>query len=359
MGGNRALRLWWASAKVPMGCESATPDLVTFGPRHGGGGVGTIVAVEAPVVVLAGGLGGARLALAFQAARMESETCVVTNVADDVDVDGLRVCPDTDAVLYAFAGCFDEDRGWGIKDDDFSGPAAPSMPWFHVGRRDAAHHHHRATLLAEGATPSEAAAELAAGLGVSAAVVPATDDTVRTMIETADGWRTFQEWLVRDHASSVPTRVSWTGASAARAAPGVLDAIARAELVILASSSPVASIGPTLALPGVRAALRGRRGEKRTVAISPVAARRPCATERDDHRARARAALLAPFRIDHSPLAIATLYAGLVDAFVLDPTDAVDGPAVEAMGVEAVIAPVVGGDPGERAELIAALARLG
>lgn len=288
------------------------------------------------VTVLCGGLGGARLALALQAAGLESRCCFVTNVADDCDSDGLRICPDTDAVLYALAGLFDEQRGWGIRGDIF--PArANGAHWFHVGERDRRQHEARTALLDMGLSLSAASARLAARLGVRARVLPASDDELRTHIHTPHGVLAWQEWLVRDGAEPPVEAVEYRGLAAAQASDGVLAAIHGAAILVLAASSPIASIGPTLALPGVAAAIQARLGP--TVAISPLALRRSLSSQSDARRASARAALLAAVGREHHPVAIAESYGELIDAYVLDEADAADAAAVHRLGIQPLLAP--------------------
>ncbi|MEO8601649.1 MAG: 2-phospho-L-lactate transferase CofD family protein [bacterium] len=305
------------------------------------------------ITVLCGGLGGARLALALQAAGAEDRSCFVTNVADDCESGGLRVCPDTDAVSYALAGLFDEGRGWGIRGDVF--PASqPGGHWFHVGERDRRNHLARAALLAAGLSLSAASARLAAGLGVRARILPASDDDLRTHIHTPRGVLAWQEWLVRERAEPPVTAVEYRGLAAARPSEGVLAAVRGADLLVLAASSPMASIVPTLALPGVLAAIRARRGP--TVAISPVVLRRPVLTESDARRAQARAMLLAAVGCAHHPVAVAESYAGLIDAYVLDEADAADAGAIERLGLQPLVAPTYAAAGASR--LIAALRSL-
>ena len=302
------------------------------------------------ITVLCGGLGGARLALALQAAGLEDRTCFVTNVADDCENGGLRVCPDTDAVLYALAGLFDEQRGWGIRGDVF--PARPhGDDWFHVGERDRRQHRARAAVLAKGQSLSAASAHLAAGLGVRARVLPASDDYLRTHIHTPREVLAWQEWLVRERAEPPDAAVEYRGLAAARASAEVLAAVQGADLLVLAASSPIASIVPTLGLPGVAAAIRARRGP--TVALSPIALRRPVSAESDARRARARAALLAAVGRAHHPVAVAESYAGLIDAYLLDEADAADVPAIARLGLRPLVAPTF--DPAGRPRLVAAL----
>jgi LPPG:FO 2-phospho-L-lactate transferase len=292
-------------------------------------------ATTARVAVLCGGLGGARVALALQALGLADSACFVTNVGDDLAVDGLLVCPDTDAVLYALAGCFDEERGWGVRGDTFGPRGSQELPWFHVGTEDRRHHVARAALLSGGLTLGEATRRLAEGLGVRAAVVPVADAPVRTRIRTLDGVLAWQEWLVREQGEPEPLGVEYVGAERAIASPMALHAIRGAELVLVAPSSPVASIAPILAVPGVVDAL----AETRVVVLSPVVARRSPVLERDVRRHRVRAALLRTVGVAHDPVGVASWYHALSPTFVLDPADAQDAPAVEALGIEAVVAP--------------------
>ncbi len=322
------------------------------------------------VTVLCGGLGGARVALALRRLGLDGVTTFVTNVADDATVDGLPVCPDTDAVLYALAGRFDEERGWGIRGDEFV-PAAGEAGWFHLGVADREHHRRRRALLDAGRSLSQATAGLAARAGVVARVVPATDAPVRTRVRSADGERAWQEWLVRDGARPVPTGVRYDGlgvgvgggggrgGGGAVPAPGVLDALGAAGLVVVAPSSPVASVGPILALPGVVYALASRPEGARAVAVSPVVARRAPTGERDRRRAHARAALLAAQGYGHDPVEVARWYAerapGVVGTLVVDPADATDAAAVGAHVSTVRVAPAPTTTVGGLSELLGAL----
>jgi LPPG:FO 2-phospho-L-lactate transferase len=286
--------------------------------------------------------------MALQAVGLEAEACFVTNVGDDIDIDGLLVCPDTDAVVYALAGRFDEDRGWGIRGDEFPPDRQGEMPWFNLGRRDRRHHERRRALLESGMGLAAATGQLCLELEVVAGVVPVTDDRVRTVVETDAGPLGWQEWIVRERAAPEVRRVRYEGAVDARADPTALAAVVGAALLLIAPSSPVASLGPTLAVPGVAAAIRSRTGP--TVALSPVAGRRPLRSDRDRHRAAARARLMAAIGLAHDAPGAAAFYRGLVDQFVVDAADKADLPAIRAQGGEAWCAPIV-----EVAELTALL----
>jgi LPPG:FO 2-phospho-L-lactate transferase len=287
------------------------------------------------VSVLSGGLGGARLARALVAEDIDDRTSFVTNVGDDLEVDGLLVCPDTDAVLYALAGCFDEARGWGVRDDTFTGDG--EFPWFHVGERDRGYQAARAELLGRGLSLGDAVRRVAEELGVHATLAPVTDSPVRTFVTTERGTVAWQEWLVRDGAWPEPRSVDYRGTASAAASAVALGAIHDADVLLIAPSSPVASIAPMLAIPGVVDAIASRR--RPAIAISPHVARRPPTARRDIDRARVRGALLRAQGVAHEPAAIAAWYRDIAGVFVLDPIDRPEAPEVAAVGLEVLVAP--------------------
>jgi LPPG:FO 2-phospho-L-lactate transferase len=272
---------------------------------------------------------------------------VVVNTGDDGDFYGLRVCPDLDICTYVLAGVVDE-RGWGYADDSFrclEGLATYGREsWFGLGDRDLATHIHRTLRLGEGAALSEVTAEICARLGVAARVLPMSDDPVRTRITTPAGPRTFQEYLVRDGASEEITGILMEGAEAARPAPGLLDAIATAERIVIAPSSPVVSIGTILAVPGVRPALAARRAD--CIAVSPIIGGAP--VEGPAHRFLAGAGYP-----ECSATQMARIYVDVAATFVLDGRDAAEAPAIEALGVRPVLADALMPDRPARARLAA------
>jgi len=279
--------------------------------------------------------------MALRTLGLDASATFVTNVADDLTVDGLLVCPDTDAVLYALADRFDEERGWGVRGDRFPDAPAGEDAWFNLGSVDREHHRRRRALLDAGRTLSEATAELASRSGLAARVVPATEARVRTRVRSADGERAWQEWLVRDGAAPVPEGVRYDGLEGAEPSPGVLEAVAGADLVVIAPSSPVASVAPIVGLPGVVDALGSR--PRRALVVCPVVTRRPPVSTRDRRRAHARAALLAAQGYGHDPVEVARWYAGraggAVGVFVVDPADAADAASVGELGFTARVAP--------------------
>lgn len=291
------------------------------------------------LVVLAGGLGGSRCVDALARAAGPETVTVVGNVGDDLDFLGLHVSPDLDTVLYTLAGLLDEERGWGVREETYNAlhtvKTLGEETWFTLGDRDIGLHLARTRLLRAGLPLSEAMTRLAAALGVRVRLLPATDDRLRTKIETAEGELDFQEWFVaRRHADPVRA-VRYEGSGEARPAPGVLEAIDEADLVVVAPSNPYVSVFPILAVPGIEDALRS----KRVAALSPLvggqALRGPLAEMMGS--------------LGHEPTArgVARLYGDLIDVFVVDPEDGELAGDIRG----AVVCPIVMVDPERRAEV--------
>src|SRR5438067_1982208 len=224
------------------------------------------------VVAIAGGTGAAKLLRGLTAVMDARDLTVIGNTGDDTEVWGLHVSPDLDTVTYALAGRLDVERGWGLAGESFRCLEAMgdlgAETWFSLGDRDLATHVFRTRALRAGATLTAVTAELARRLGVAARILPMSDDPVRTRVRTPDGWLSFQEYFVREKAQVQVLDVEYAGAPAARPAPGVLEAIRAAELVVVCPSNPVTSVGPVLAVPGIAEALAAARA--RVVAVSPI-----------------------------------------------------------------------------------------
>jgi LPPG:FO 2-phospho-L-lactate transferase len=224
------------------------------------------------IVVFTGGTGGTKLVQGLQHIVPPEELTVIVNTGDDIEWWGLHVSPDVDSVLYGLAGLLSKERGWGVEDDSFRclermkqlGQAS----WFSLGDLDLATHLTRTMLLRAGKRLSEATAELAAKFGIRARVLPMSDDRVSTMLDTAKGTLTFQEYFVRERHQVEARAVRFEGAENARPAPGVIESIETAEAIVFAPSNPVTSIGPILAVPGVRQALRETKAT--VAAVSPI-----------------------------------------------------------------------------------------
>lgn len=296
------------------------------------------------IVGIGGGIGASRLWRVLAAAIDPSDLTLVVNTADDIWRHGLRVCPDLDTTLYALSGRQDAERGWGLRDESFRCMdelrGLGEDVWLHLGDRDLATHLRRTGLLCSGVSLGEVTARLADAMGVAVRVLPMTEAEVATTIETADGRRLhYEEYLVRDGAAPAVRRVVYDGVADARPGPGVLEAIAGADAVVLAPSSPPASIGPVLAVPGVREALAAAGAP--VVAVSPIVSAVPIADPGDRGRAEARAALLRAGGVEPTATGVAGLYRDVCDRFVLDRADAAEADAIRALGLDVVAVPTL------------------
>jgi len=270
------------------------------------------------VAVLSGGVGGARFVRALVEVAGAEAVTVAGNVGDDVEVLGLHVSPDLDSVLYALAGLNDEERGWGRAAETWQAletvVSLGGESWFSLGDRDLGLHLVRTQALRAGEPLSTVTARLATALGVKTRLLPATDDRLRTWIATPAGEFPFQEWFVaRGHRDDVDA-VRFEGAETATAAPGLLEAIGRADLLLIAPSNPYVSTGPILAVREVRAALAARHAP--CVAVSPLIGGRAVKGPADR--------MLARLAGGTSPRHVAQRYEGLIDALVVDEADADD-----------------------------------
>ena len=270
------------------------------------------------IVVLSGGVGGARFVCGLAEAADPAGVTVVGNVGDDVEVLGVHVSPDLDSVLYALAGLNDEGRGWGRAGETWQAletvASLGGESWFSLGDRDLGLHLVRTQALRAGEPLSAVTARLVGALGIETRLLPATDDPLRTWIRTPAGEFPFQEWFVaRGHRDEVDA-VRFEGEQTAAAAPGVLEAIATADVLLLAPSNPYVSIGPILALQDVRAALAARRVP--CVAVSPLIGGRAVKGPADR--------MLVRLAGGTSPRHVAQRYEGLIDALVVDDADAHD-----------------------------------
>ncbi|CAN5181199.1 2-phospho-L-lactate transferase [soil metagenome] len=295
--------------------------------------------------VLCGGLGGSRMADALARAVRPSAVTAIVNVGDDLEFLGLQVSPDLDTVLYTLAGLLDEERGWGVRDETTNALATAERlgaeSWFILGDRDIGLHLVRTAALRSGEPLSLVTARIAAALGVETRLLPASDERVRTILTTDAGELDFQSWFVGRRHTDPVLGVRFEGAEAASPAPGVLEALAAADHVVIAPSNPFVSIDPILAVPGIRAAVAARHAD--AVAVSPIvggrALRGPLAE------------MLSGLGHEPSALGVARLYAELVSTFVVDLADAELVPAIEALGLQAVVVPTVMVDPLEREEI--------
>ncbi len=300
------------------------------------------------VTVLAGGVGGAKLAHGLSLLPGIDLT-VVVNSGDDLDLHGLAISPDVDTVLYTLAGLVNQETGWGLRDETWSAHemlgryGAPT--WFRLGDRDLATHLVRTARLAAGATPTDVTRELAASLGVRARILPMADRPVRTRVRTPDGWLDFQDWFVgRRHADDA-LELRFDGIEDARPTDAVLNAIASADVLVIAPSNPFVSVGTILALPGVVAALLA--AEASVVAVSPIVAgaalKGPADRMFETLGGESSAVGVARHYVERYP--------GLLDGLVIDRADESHRAAIEELGVAVLVTAAVMRDEPDRARL--------
>ena len=304
------------------------------------------------VVALAGGVGGAKLALGLQLVVAPGDLSVVVNTGDDQEFHGLLVCPDQDTVLYTLAGLADRERGWGLAGETWA--AADQLArlgeatWFAIGDRDLALHVHRTRRARDGERLTLIALDVAARLGVASRILPMADEPVRTRVRTPDGWLPFQDWFVRLGNEPAVLEVAIEGAERARMTPEVEGALAAADAIVICPSNPLVSIAPILAVPGIRDAIGdARRRGTRVAAVSPIVGGRALRGPADR--------MLAALGEEVSALGVARRYVGLADAFVIDGVDAALAPDVERLGMRAVVAESVMTDDVSRAALARAV----
>ena len=315
-----------------------------------------------PITVVCGGVGAARFLRALLSVVGAEDVCAIVNTGDDTVMHGLHIAPDLDTVTYTVAGAIDPDRGWGLTGETWTAMGAldryvaarpegsrAGATWFGLGDRDLATHLYRTGRLAEGASLTEVTAEITRSWGLGVEVLPMTDDPAPTRVGVAptvdpgpdgDGLIAFQDYFVR-HRHAVATTHIDLGARHARPTERVVDALTDSEIVVIAPSNPLVSIGPIRALPGIDEALAARRSS--VVAVSPIvggaALKGPAADMMRD----------AGVRPD--VVGVAELYRSVSGSLVIDPADAGLAAEVESMGMRAVITPSIMSDPGVAAEL--------
>jgi LPPG:FO 2-phospho-L-lactate transferase len=283
------------------------------------------------IVALAGGVGAARFLVGLARVIPPRDIFVIGNTGDDGEIHGLHISPDLDTVIYTLAGLADPVRGWGLRGDTFHNLAAlrtlGAETWFQLGDRDLATHIFRTERMRAGAKLSDVTREISAAMGVKSTIVPMSDDPVRTLVETGAGLLEFQDYFVRRRARESVRGVRFHGSEKAKPAPGVLDAIRRAHAVVFCPSNPIISIGPLLAVSGIRAALERRCGP--TVAISPIVGGRALKGP--------AAKMMHGLKMSASALGVARLYKGLVNVFVLDQEDKTAAAKIESLGMRAIV----------------------
>jgi LPPG:FO 2-phospho-L-lactate transferase len=279
-------------------------------------------------VVLSGGVGGARFVRGLVDLVGPSGVTVVGNVGDDTEVLGLHISPDLDSLLYTLTDRHDEQRGWGRRGEtwnalDTAKELGDDETWFQLGDRDLGLHLVRTKALDDGEPLSAVTARIAAAFGLETRLLPATDDRLRTVVETPAGAFPLQEWFVRRGHADPVDGLRFEGAADARPAPGVLEAIEEAALVVIAPSNPYISIWPILAVGAIRAAVAGRRAP--VVGVSPVIGGKAVKGPADE--------MLERLAGGTSPVHVAGCYPGLLDALVIDEEDAAGAEGLAAVGV--------------------------
>jgi len=303
------------------------------------------------VVALAGGVGAARFLDGLARVVAPERLFIIGNTGDDAEIHGLHISPDLDTVAYTLAGLADRKRGWGLRGDSFHCLEALGRlggeTWFQLGDRDLATHLFHTERLRSGVRLDAITAEIAAALGVRAALVPMSNDLVRSRICTPSGELEFQRYFVERRARDAVAGVRFEGAEQAAPAPGVVKAIASAEAIIVCPSNPFISIGPILAVPGIREALRQKR--ERVAAISPIVAGRALKGP--------AAAMMKSMKLRPAAAEVAKLYRDFAGVFVLDEMDRKQSAEVESLEMRPVVTNTIMHGLRERKSLARAVAR--
>lgn len=287
------------------------------------------------LVALAGGVGASKLLLGLYRVMPPRDLTVVVNTGDDIELHGLSISPDLDIVTYTLAGVVNPETGWGIRGDTFHLLRALERygreVWFNLGDADLATHIHRTALLRSGKTLSEATDSIRQALHVEARILPMSNQPVRTTIVSDRGRQHFQEYLVKDRAGPVVKEIVFEGIDKARPAPGVLESLAEADAIVICPSNPLISIGPILAVPGVRQALKARAAK--TVAVCPIVGGRSLKGPSDR--------MLAQLGKEASARGVARLYDGLAATYVIDGEDEAEKAEIEGLGMKVTVTSTV------------------
>ncbi len=282
------------------------------------------------ITVLAGGVGAARFLQGLVRVRPQEEIIIISNTADDIELYGLHISPDIDIVMYTLAGIVDEEKGWGIKQDTFYCQEVLDRfgceTWLRLGDRDLATHIFRTNQLRKGSKLSQVTEQLSKTLGLRTTILPMTDEPVETRIMTDDGEVHFEEYLVKKQMKGTVESIRFAGIEQANPGPNVISSIQDAQAVILAPSNPLVSIGPILALRGMRYALKTSKA--RIVAVSPII--RGSAIRGPADR------MMQALGLEVSSFGVAQMYQDFLDGFVLDTLDKDQKPRVEGLGLKVV-----------------------
>jgi LPPG:FO 2-phospho-L-lactate transferase len=301
------------------------------------------------VAALAGGVGASKLLLGLSRVMNARELTAIVNTGDDLSLQGLEISPDLDIVTYTLGGVVNPKTGWGFRRETFrllerlavlGGPS-----WFNLGDRDLATHIYRTDRLRRGATLSQVADEVRRALGVEAVILPMSDQPVRTKIRAKRGWLAFQEYFVKLRAKPVVREIRFEGCEKSRPAPGVLAALAKAERIVICPSNPMISVGPILAVPGIRETLRERR--EAVLAVCPLVGGKSLKGPSDK--------MMRQMGLQSSALGVAKLYRDFCGTLMIDAADARQKKAIEAMGMNVVVASTVMSTLGDKVRLARAV----
>jgi LPPG:FO 2-phospho-L-lactate transferase len=287
------------------------------------------------ITALAGGVGASKLLLGFYEVMDPRALTVIVNTGDDITLHGLKISPDLDIVTYTLAGIVDPAKGWGFRRETFHALKRLGIfgraIWFNLGDRDLATHIHRTALLSEGKTLAEAADSIRTALGVKARILPMSDQSIPTIIDSNEGTLHFQEYLVKRRAQPLVRAIRFENVESAKPAPGVLEAIRDADRIVICPSNPLISIGPILAVPGIRDALRARK--KDIIAACPIVGGKSLKGPSDK--------MLTQLGCGSSASSVAKLYSDFTGMFVIDPQDSSHQKAIRALGMDVAILPTV------------------
>ena len=292
------------------------------------------------ITVLCGGVGAARMLHALRGVTEPASITGVVNTGDDLDLHGLRICPDLDTISYTLAGLNNEVTGWGLEGETWRVmdelEQLGGEAWFRLGDRDLATHLYRTQRLAEGATLSEVTAELGARLGIDVTLLPMSEDPVSTTFESVEHGRiSFQDYFVRYRHDVTITEITFEGARAASPSPGVLEALEEAERIVISPSNPLISIAPIMAVPGIRKILGRRRSD--VIAVSPLIGGKALKGPADR--------LLVELGHEPSPQGIARLYRDVIGSLVIDEVDGATAGLVRSEGVSCLVTNTNMGEP--------------
>jgi LPPG:FO 2-phospho-L-lactate transferase len=304
------------------------------------------------ITALAGGVGASKLLLGVYGVTDPGKLTIIVNTGDDIVLHGLKISPDLDIVTYTLAGIVDSAKGWGLRAETFHAlkhlAGFGRANWFNLGDRDLAAHIHRTAMLGDGKSLTNAAESIRTALGVKSRILPMSNEPVPTIIDSNEGPLHFQEYLVKRRAEPNLRGIRFDGVESARPAPGVLDSIRDADRILICPSNPLISIGPILAVPGIREALRGRKND--VIAVCPIVGGKSLKGPSDK--------MLGQLGYQPSAEGIAKLYADFTGTFVIDTVDEAQADTIRSLGMKVAVLPTVMKTLGQKRKLARSLLKL-